>query len=51
MATVERGLAGHCLNVAVWGLAQLPQWGGEVGQQDGIGLSFPPQGQVGFWHR
>jgi len=45
---VEEGLAGHSLNVAVWSLPQLQQWGGEVGQQDGTGLLFPLLGQVGF---
>jgi len=40
--------AGHSLNVAVWSLPQLQQWGGEVRQQDGTGLLFPLLGQVGF---
>ena len=42
------GRAEHCLNVAVWSLPQLQQWGGLVGHQDGTGLLFPPLGQVGF---
>jgi len=42
------GRAGHSLNVAVWSLLQLHQWGGEVGEQDGTGLLFPLRGQVGF---
>jgi len=44
------GRAEHSLNMAVWSSPQLQQWGGEVGQQDGTGLLFPPLGQVGFWH-
>jgi len=54
--TVEAGLVGlvglgrveHSLNVAVWSLPQLQQWGGEVGQQDRTGLLFPLLEQVGF---
>jgi len=42
------GRAGHSLNMAVWALRQLQQWGGEVRHQDGTGLLFPPPGQVGF---
>jgi len=45
---VGPGRAGHSLNVAVWSLPQLQQWGGAVGQQDGTGLLFPLLGQVGF---
>ena len=42
------GRAGPSLNMAVWALRQLQQWEGEVGNQDGTGLLFPPLGQVGF---
>ena len=42
------GPAGHFLNVGVWSLPQLQQWGDRVGQQDRTGLLFPPLGQVGF---
>ena len=48
MGPVGLGRAGHSLNVAVWSLPQLQQWGGEVGPQDGTGLLFPHMGQVGF---
>ena len=48
MGLTGLGRAGHSLNVAVWSLPQLQQWGGEVGQQDGTGLLFPLLGQVGF---
>jgi len=48
VATAGTGRAGYSLNVAVWSLPQLQQWGGEVGQQDGTGLWFPPLGQEGF---
>jgi len=45
---VGRGRAGQSFKVAVWSSQQLPQWGGEVRQLDGTGISFPPHGQVGF---
>ena len=41
MGLTGLGRARHSLNVAVWSLLQLQQWGGEVGQQDGTGLLFP----------
>ena len=50
MGLVGLGRAGHSLNVAVWSLPQLPQWGSEVRQQDVTGLLFAHLGQVGFWH-
>ena len=45
------GRALHSLDKALWSLPLLKQWGGEVGQQPETGLSCPPFGQVGFWHR
>ena len=42
------GRAGHSLNVAVWSLPQMQEWSGDVWQQDGTGLLFPPLEQVGF---
>ena len=48
MGLVGLGRAGHSLNVAEWSLPLLQQWGGEVRQQDGTGLLFPPLGLVGL---
>ena len=41
----------HSLEKASWSQPQLGQWGGEVGQQEEMGFSYPLLGQVGFWQR
>ena len=45
------GWALQSLDNASWSPPQLGQWWGEVGQQDEMGCSYPPLGQVGFWQR
>ena len=48
---VERagsGRAGHSLDVAVWSLPQVQQWGSEVGKEDESGLLFPLRAQLEF---
>ena len=44
------GRALQSLEKASWSHPQLGQLGGEVGKQFEIDLSYPPLGQVGFWH-
>ena len=45
------GRALHSREKASWSQPQLGQWGGEVGQQEEMGLPYPPLGQIGFWPR